>query len=124
MLSLQLDLCDIRGVYAFADRLVHGVVGNPEGLEGEYLRQIRIPRIDSAIFNAAYGGWSGVNWPKAIWTFLSQGITQAVTWPDFKMPLPTCILNERPEYNYVCLSCYVCSDGTDKGTTAQGTSSR
>ncbi|KAM0426779.1 hypothetical protein ACHAPT_008095 [Fusarium lateritium] len=99
VLSLQLDLCDLRGVYAFAEELVHRPVSNPEGLEGEYLRDVRIPRIDTAVFNAAYGGWSGVNYPMAIWVILTQGLVQSVTWPTFKMALPTCILNERPEYN-------------------------
>ncbi|EEU41046.1 uncharacterized protein NECHADRAFT_91272 [Fusarium vanettenii 77-13-4] len=98
VLSLQLDLCDLRQVYTFAEELVHRPVSNPEGLEGEYLRDVRIPRIDTAIFNAAYGGWSGVDWPMAIWVILTQGLVQSVTWPTFKKALPTCILNERPEY--------------------------
>lgn len=103
VLSLQLDLCDLRQVYTFAEELVHRPVSNPEGLEGEYLRDVRIPRIDTAIFNAAYGGWSGVDWPMAIWVILTQGLVQSVTWPTFKKALPTCILNERPEYGLVCL---------------------
>ncbi|KAH7161382.1 hypothetical protein EDB81DRAFT_643875 [Dactylonectria macrodidyma] len=77
VLSLQLDLCDLRGVYAFADRLVHEPVSNPEGLQNEYLTNVHIPRLDSVV-----------------------GLTQSVTWPTFKKALPTCILNERPEYNY------------------------
>ncbi|KAF5009408.1 hypothetical protein FDECE_4375 [Fusarium decemcellulare] len=100
VLSLQLDLCDLRGVYAFAEELVSRPVSNPLDLEGEYLRDVRIPRIDTAVFNAAYGGWSGVNFPKAIWVILTQGLVQSVTWPTFKMALPTCTLNDRPQYNY------------------------
>lgn len=102
VISPQLDLCDVRGVCAFADRLVGGRVGNPAGLKGEYLLDVRIPRLDSVVFNAAYGGWSGVNWPRAVWAFLSRGFVEPVTWPDFKIALPTCILNDRPEYRYVC----------------------
>lgn len=103
MLSPQLDLCDLRGVYAFARRLVEGRVANPEGLEGEYLAGdgVRLPRLDSVIFNAAYGGWSGVDYPLAVWTILTKGWMQPLTWPTFKMALPTCILNERSEYKYV-----------------------
>lgn len=101
VLSLQLDLCDLRGVYAFAERLVGGTLSNPQGLEGEYLRDVRVPRLDSVVFNAAFGGWSGCDFPKAIWVMLTQGFVQSVTWPTFKIALPTCILNERPEYNYV-----------------------
>jgi 3-keto steroid reductase len=102
VLSLQLDLCDLRGVYKCAHALVHGPVSNPEGLEGEYLRNVRIPRLDTVVFNAAYGGWSGVNYPKAVWTILTQGLVQSVTWPNYKMALPTALLNDKPNYNYVC----------------------
>ncbi|KAK5987874.1 3-keto-steroid reductase erg27-like protein [Cladobotryum mycophilum] len=100
VLSLSLDLCDLRGVYAFADRLCRGTVSNPEGLEGEYLRDVRIPRLDTVVFNAAYGGWTGCSYVKACWIMLTKGFVQAVTWPTFKNSLPTCILNERGRYNY------------------------
>ncbi|PNP76737.1 hypothetical protein FNYG_10156 [Fusarium nygamai] len=103
VLSLQVDLCDLRNVYALADTLVNRTVSNPEGLEGEYLRDVRISRLDTVVFNAAYGGWSGCNFPKAIWVILTQGLVQSVTWPTYKIALPTCILNERPGYNYVCV---------------------
>lgn len=102
VLSLTLDLCDVRGVYAFADRLCRGTVSNPEGLAGEYLRDVRIPRLDTVVFNAAYGGWSGCNYPKAMWTILATGLVQAVTYPTFKNSLATSILNERASYGYVC----------------------
>ncbi|PTB66957.1 hypothetical protein BBK36DRAFT_1199012 [Trichoderma citrinoviride] len=100
VLSPSLDLCDLRGVYAFADRLVRGTLSNPEGLEGEYLRNVRIPRLDTVVFNAAYGGWSGCNYPKAVWAILSQGLVQAVTYPNFKNSLSTSILNEQKGYGY------------------------
>ncbi|KAK1249277.1 hypothetical protein MKX07_002793 [Trichoderma sp. CBMAI-0711] len=100
VLSPSLDLCDLRGVYAFADRLVRGTLSNPEGLEGEYLRGVRIPRLDTVVFNAAYGGWSGCNYPKAVWAILSQGLVQAVTYPNFKNSLATSILNEQEAYGY------------------------
>lgn len=102
VLSLALDLCDLRGVYAFAETLCRGRVSNPEGLEGEYLRNVRIPRLDTVIFNAAYGNWSGCNYPKAVWKILSEGLVQAVTYPTFKNSLPTSILNEQKSYGYVC----------------------
>ena len=101
MLSLQVDLCDLRGVYAFANALVHEPVSNPAGLEGEYLRNVRIPRLDTVVFNAAYGGWSGVNYPRAIWVILTEGLVQSVTWPSYKMALPTARLNDKSNYNYV-----------------------
>ncbi|KAG6136771.1 hypothetical protein E4U28_004876 [Claviceps purpurea] len=100
ILSLTVDLCDLRTIKDLAYTLRYGTVSNPDGLEGEYLRDIRIPRLDSIICNAAYGGWSGVNYPQAVLSFFSKGIIQLATWPEFKLALPTCILNERPRYNY------------------------
>ncbi|KAI5467757.1 hypothetical protein BGZ63DRAFT_372057 [Mariannaea sp. PMI_226] len=100
VLSLQLDLCDLRGVYDFARRLVNEPVSNPEGLSDEYLQNVQIPRLDSVVFNAAYGGWSGVNWPLAIWNVLTKNLVENMTWPEFKNALPTCILNEQPKYQY------------------------
>jgi 3-keto steroid reductase len=101
VLSLSLDLCDLRGVYGFAEKLCGGPVSNPEGLEGEYLRNVRIPRLDTVVFNAAYGNWSGCNYPKAVWKILSEGLVQAVTYPTFKNSMATSILNEQQIYGYV-----------------------
>jgi 3-keto steroid reductase len=101
VLSLSLDLCDLRGVYAFADALCHGLVSNPEGLEGEYLRNVRVPRLDSVVFNAAYGGWVGVDWLGCLVMFCKKGFVEMATYPDFKMALPTRLLNEQSRHNYV-----------------------
>ncbi|KAG6012945.1 hypothetical protein E4U43_007563 [Claviceps pusilla] len=100
VVSLCVDLCDLRTVKDLAYRLRYGTVSNPEGLQGEYIRNVRIPRLDSIICNAAYGGWSGLSYPLAIWHFFTKGVIQMATWPEFKLALPTCILNERPRYNY------------------------
>jgi 3-keto steroid reductase len=101
ILSLVMDLCDLRAVRKVAHTLCNGTVSNPPGLDGEYLLDVRIPKLDSVIFNAAYGGWSGFSMPGAIWSILTKGLTQSVTWPEFKQALPTRILNEEPGYNYV-----------------------
>jgi len=103
ILSLCVDLCDLRSVKDLTHGLRYGTVSNPQGLEGEYLRNVRIPRLDSIVCNAAYGGWSGLSYPRAVLHFFSKGVIQMATWPEFKLALPTCILNERPRYNYVCL---------------------
>ncbi|KAH6608589.1 hypothetical protein Trco_001935 [Trichoderma cornu-damae] len=100
VLSVTLDLCDLRGVYGLADRLCRGTVSNPEGLEGERLRDVRIPRLDAVVLNAAYGNWSGCNYPKAVWEMLSRGLVQAVTYPTFKNSMATSILNEQEGYGY------------------------
>nr|AFU35567.1 3-ketosteroid reductase [Epichloe bromicola] len=100
ILSLIVDLCDLRAIKKLAYTLRYGTVSNPEGLDGEYLRNVRIPRLDSIVCNAAYGGWSGMSYPQAIWSLLFKGAIQTGTWPEFKLALPTRILNECPSYNY------------------------
>lgn len=42
------------------------------------------PKLDVVICNAGIGGWTGVNWPVAIFTVLT-GLKRAVTWPIFKV---------------------------------------
>lgn len=65
---------------------------------------VEVPRLDSVICNAAYGGWSGCNFPYAIWSFLFNGFVESVTRPKFKIALPTRLLNEQKQYDYV--SCF------------------
>ncbi|RDA92489.1 hypothetical protein CP533_6429 [Ophiocordyceps camponoti-saundersi (nom. inval.)] len=98
VLSLILDLCDLRRVRAFARELVDGRVANPD--EDDELGYVKVPRLDAVVFNAAYGGWVGCDYLMAAWSFLSKGLVQSVTWPDFKKALPTSIINDRQEYDY------------------------
>lgn len=44
----------------------------------------KIPKLDAVILNAGIGGWSGINWPQAVWQVATDWI-QGVTWPVFKM---------------------------------------
>lgn len=123
-LGVELDLCDLKSVYAVADTLVNGTVGSPDattydGMQlphgspgtqsfsedvkqdrwalsqtpgstgaqrswGWGLKDVRIPRLDAVILCAGMGGWSGVDWPKAVWTVLTDTV-QAVTFPSFKL---------------------------------------
>lgn len=108
ILSPQLDLCDIKGIYAFAEKLCDEPLSNPAGLQGQdaELQNVRIPRLDSVICNAAYGSWVGVNYPMAIWVIMTEGLINSVTWPKFKIPKPTALLNGRPIYNYVSFPPY------------------
>lgn len=48
------------------------------------LSNVKIPRLDTVILCAGMGGWSGVDWPKAVWTVLTDTV-QAVTFPTFKL---------------------------------------
>jgi 3-keto steroid reductase len=43
-----------------------------------------IPKLDAIILNAGIGGWSGIDWPKAIYQVLTD-LVQGVTWPEFKL---------------------------------------
>jgi len=43
-----------------------------------------LPYIDAVILNAGIGGWIGLDWPLAIWTFVTS-IRQSTTWPKFKL---------------------------------------
>ncbi|KAH7383313.1 3-keto-steroid reductase [Pyrenochaeta sp. MPI-SDFR-AT-0127] len=42
------------------------------------------PKLDAVVCNAGIGGWTGINWPLAIFTILT-GWSRAVTWPTFKI---------------------------------------
>ncbi|CAI6318227.1 unnamed protein product [Periconia digitata] len=43
-----------------------------------------IPKLDAVICNAGIGGWTGLNWPLAIWTILTD-LKNASVWPKFKI---------------------------------------
>lgn len=43
-----------------------------------------VPKLDAVICNAGIGGWTGINWPRAIWTILTQ-LKTAITYPTFKI---------------------------------------
>ncbi|KAI0112480.1 hypothetical protein GGR51DRAFT_557063 [Nemania sp. FL0031] len=84
VLSVQLDLCDLRSIYAVADQLIHGEVSDPTGV----IPDVRIPRLDAALFNAGLGGWEGLNWPEFARQFFTLGLVQSTTYPSFKKALP------------------------------------
>ncbi|KAJ4312904.1 3-keto-steroid reductase [Neodidymelliopsis sp. IMI 364377] len=42
------------------------------------------PKLDVVICNAGIGGWTGINWPLAIWNVLRRWRT-AVSWPTYKL---------------------------------------
>ncbi|KAI0169041.1 hypothetical protein GGR52DRAFT_581327 [Hypoxylon sp. FL1284] len=91
VLGIQLDLCNIRSIYQAAHQLVHGEVSDPTGLLGD----VRIPRLDVAIFNAGVGGWSGLDWIQFAKQFLKEGLVQCTTFPSFKKTLPPAVLDTR-----------------------------
>jgi 3-keto steroid reductase len=42
------------------------------------------PKLDVVICNAGIGGWTGINWPLAIWNMMVRWKT-AVSWPTYKI---------------------------------------
>ena len=42
-----------------------------------------LPRLDAVILNAGSGGFTGLNWPQAIWAVMTD-LVHAVTWPAYK----------------------------------------
>ncbi|KAI1327379.1 hypothetical protein F5Y16DRAFT_371785 [Xylariaceae sp. FL0255] len=91
ILSLQLDLCDLRSIYAAADQLINGTVSDPTG----QLDDVAIPRIDAALFNAGIGGWSGLSWFGLVYQFARRGISQATCFPAFKIAANPVILDSQ-----------------------------
>ncbi|OTA92848.1 hypothetical protein M434DRAFT_396116 [Hypoxylon sp. CO27-5] len=91
ILSVQLDLCDLRSIYSAADQLVHGEVTDPTGL----IQNVKIPRIDAALFNAGIGGWSGLDWVELARQFCSIGLMQSCTFPSFKKAAPAAVLDQK-----------------------------
>lgn len=65
--SDEIDLCSLISVKALAKRLLD-----------------RGQRIDVLILNAGIGGWSGLNWPLAVWSVLTDWV-QGTTYPTYKL---------------------------------------
>ncbi|KAI0396589.1 hypothetical protein F5Y17DRAFT_418827 [Xylariaceae sp. FL0594] len=91
ILSAQVDLCDLRSIHAVAEQLVSGKVTDPTGV----LPDVRIPRLDAALFNAGLGGWEGLDWLEFGRQFLKVGLVQSTTFPSFKKALPAAILDTK-----------------------------
>ncbi|KAK4147560.1 3-keto steroid reductase [Dichotomopilus funicola] len=85
ILSVQLDLCNLPAIRRCATQLVSGTLSSPSDDDDFVpLTDVRIPRLDSIIFNAGMGGWYGLNWPKVFHNILTKGLVSATTWPTFK----------------------------------------
>ncbi|KAI1424007.1 hypothetical protein F5Y12DRAFT_754283 [Xylaria sp. FL1777] len=91
VLSVQVDLCDLRSIRAAADQLVNGTVTDPTGV----IDDVRIPRIDAALFNAGLGGWEGLNWFEFGRQFLVRGLIQCTTFPSYKRAMPAVLLDSQ-----------------------------
>ncbi|KAI1444415.1 hypothetical protein F5Y02DRAFT_390136 [Annulohypoxylon stygium] len=90
ILSIQLDLCSLRSIYDAAKQLIDGKVSDPTGL----IDDVKIPRLDAALFNAGIGGWSGLDWFGFAKQFFQVGLVQSCTFPAFKKALPAAVLDQ------------------------------
>lgn len=43
-----------------------------------------VPKLDAIVLNAGLGGWTGIDWPKAIWEVMTDTL-HAVSWPTYKI---------------------------------------
>lgn len=91
VLSVQIDLCDLRSIYDAADQLINGKVSDPTGV----IDDVQIPRIDAALFNAGLGGWEGLDWLEFARQFFTLGLIQSTTYPSFKKALPAAVLDSQ-----------------------------
>jgi 3-keto steroid reductase len=81
LLGVEVELTNLREVYEVSKKIMGegGGIGSPDGLQN-----IRIPRLDGLIMNAGIGGWTGLNWPLAVWDVLTK-MPASATWPEFKI---------------------------------------
>ncbi|KAK4171843.1 putative 3-keto-steroid reductase [Triangularia setosa] len=85
ILSVQIDLCNLPTITAAASQLLDGTLSSPSTSPlFESLTNVKIPRLDSIIFNAGIGGWYGLNYAKVAHNIFTKGLISATTWPTFK----------------------------------------
>lgn len=97
ILSVQLDLCNLPTIYKAANQLLYGTISSPaDDGDFEALHDIKIPRLDVVIFNAGIGGWTGLDWPRLAYNFVTKGWRQATTFPIFKMGTGGYLVNPVP----------------------------
>ncbi|KAK0628954.1 hypothetical protein B0T17DRAFT_606418 [Bombardia bombarda] len=101
VLSVELDLCNLSTIRRAADLLVDGTLSSPcrgdDAAHFEPLINVKIPRLDSVIFNAGVGGWTGIAWSLVAQNILTKGLVQAVTWPTFKAATAGHVVNPLPD---------------------------
>lgn len=65
--SENVDLGDLLSVRALSRRLLRN-----------------FPKLDAVVLNAGLGGWSGIDWPAAVWGVCTD-LIQQVSWPTYKL---------------------------------------
>ncbi|KAJ5225797.1 Short-chain dehydrogenase/reductase SDR [Penicillium chermesinum] len=52
------------------------------------------PKLDAIVLNAGLGGWSGIDWPRAVFGVLTDLLHQ-VTWPCYKIARVGCVTEKQ-----------------------------
>ncbi|KAF3481413.1 3-keto-steroid reductase [Arthroderma uncinatum] len=73
----HVDLCDLLSVRAMARRIATS-----------------IPKLDVLILNAGVAGFTGLNWPMAVWTILTDTV-HGLTWPAAYTYSDTGVMNRK-----------------------------
>ncbi|KAF6811044.1 3-ketosteroid reductase [Colletotrichum sojae] len=97
LLGARIDLCDLVSVYACAANLVAGHISDPTDPSAA---PYKIPRLDTVIFNAGIGGWTGLNWGGLFTDVVTKGIPVPLTWPTFKVAAPGAVVSQQPVRSY------------------------
>lgn len=71
------DLCNLVSVRALSRRLT-----------------ATLPKLDAVILNAGLGGWTGIDWPRAIFGILTD-LVHEVSWPSYKVAPAGVVLDRQ-----------------------------
>lgn len=63
----NVDLCNLVSVRALSRRLT-----------------ATLPKLDAVVLNAGLGGWTGIDWPRAVFGILTD-LVHEVSWPSYKI---------------------------------------
>ncbi|KAL5336780.1 hypothetical protein BJX70DRAFT_371541 [Aspergillus crustosus] len=72
----NVDLCNLLSIRALSRRL-----------------NKTFPKLDAVVLNAGIGGWTGIDWPLAIWSVVTD-LVHAVSWPTYKVA-PAGVITEN-----------------------------
>lgn len=72
----NVDLCDLVSVRTLSRRVLQN-----------------FPKLDAIVLNAGLGGWTGIDWPRAVFGVLTD-LVHEVSWPSYKIA-PAGVVTER-----------------------------
>ncbi|POS87195.1 hypothetical protein EPUL_001975 [Erysiphe pulchra] len=126
-LGVEADFCDIKSVYALADKLVNHFVKShnlsdtsvnksssneyflvkdvnqtSDGTEKKFTREAKkslyqLPRIDAIVFTAGIGGWTGVRFDSLLKEFFSSPV-EAMTRPKYNISKVGALVKPQSSY--------------------------